>query len=314
MTSENPCERVSRKRTRCGRPADCPWGNYAQAIIAARDKMTPRRLTESFIEQLTPHLAINDVRKIYQRGKAERTYFVGPPLRVHGALQVFCIDSPRHDGLYGVPMIYYAFATRRPESYVNHPNMILPQMRDYEHSELAEEFACANWPEELVWDDCKSVMCGFLIQPGPDFKRTAQFTCWSQGELLEMLAYDHEPTCEVIDDSLLEVAIWQPSMLELSVNHSSFTANFCSLCGGGIVKKKCTFCEAVFNMPFTSAPWPYALPQLVAAAYKWVGFDFKIAPIEARKAEHRAWAQPGYTPAIPNEFLGFGKQQRIIEL
>jgi hypothetical protein len=269
------------------------------------------------IELLAPHLAYADAAKIQRRGASgERTYFVGPPLRVHGAVQIYCIDATRFpDGLYGSPIIYHAYVARRPESFVNHPDIKrTARALTFDHLELAEEYACQHWGEELVWDDATSVMEGHLIKPGPDYVKVGTFTCWSRGEFPEMLAYDHEPVCEVIDDSILEISLWEPSRMELSVGRTPFAAYFCELCGGGVNDGNCTFCDAHFNMPRTSAPWPYALPRTAELAYKRVNYDFKIEPVEARKAEHRKWAEPGFVPQIPIEFLSHGKQQRSIEL
>jgi hypothetical protein len=257
------------------------------------------------------------VLEILNEATKKRTYFAGPPLRVHGAVQIFAIDNPVSEGgiYHGTPVVYHAYVWRRPESYVNHPELKdRVRLHALPHLEEAENYACQNWPEEMVWDDAESVMHGELVHPGPDFRRVGCFTGWSRGVFPEMLAYDHEPTCEVLDDSITEISLWGPARAELACGRQPFASYFCSLCGGGIKESKCTFCDGTFNMPHTAAPWPYALPRIVSLAYEQCGYKWTIPTVEARKAEHRVWAEPGYVPEIPIEFRHFGKQQRSIEL
>jgi hypothetical protein len=312
MSTDNPWNQL--KRGREG-PDESPWGDYAGALIGLRSPGCTE-LSDDNISALAPHLAWDDVEHIRNQGQLRRTYFIGPPLRVHGAVQVFCIDSARaDDGVYGVPFIYHALVGRRPESFINHPDIKKTARKlQYPYMEEAEDFACQHWPDEMVWDDCTSVLEGRLINPGPDYVKVAEFTAWSQGDFPDMLYGNYEPVCEIVDDSLLEVSLWEPSRMELTVGHKPYLANFCALCGGGIDDGSCSFCDAKFNMPATSPSWPYALPRTIEMAYKRVNYDFKIEPIEARKAEHRKWAEPGFVPEIPIEFLSLGKQQRSIEL
>lgn len=291
-----------------------PWREYVDAMVGLATLVVTKP-SYANIERLAPHMSPDEIEKIYRRGLTERTYFAGPPLRVHGALQIFCIDRARIGNVYGEPTIYHAYVIRRPESFVNHPaimraaeNVKFPWMED------AEDYACEHWPDEMIWDECKSVMAGYMVTPGPHCERVVEFIAWSAGQFPEMLAYDHEPVCEIIDDSLEEVSVWQPTCFEMSVGHLPFVANFCTLCGGGVAGNRCSFCDCVFNMPTISVQWPYALPRSAENALRIVDYEFKIEPVEARKAEHRKWAKPGYVPAIPTEFLALGKQYRSIDL
>lgn len=294
------------------------WSIYAANILAIKQDHTPTLLR---INDLAPHLPPDVIAKIYHRGvtKRLRTYFCGPPLKVHGALQVFCIDSRlAKSGLYSEPIVYHAFVQRRPVSYINHPEIKAAALEpEFEGYELAEEYACTHWPDDMTYDESSAVMVWHLVPVLPtDGPMTV--TAWLGDSYPEVLSDGSEPGCELLDDSLFEISAWEPVAHEMSAGHVKHAGFACRHCGGGIVRRQecyyCLYCEAVSSLSPTTPNWPYALPRTAADTFENIGHKFLVPTLEARKAEHRTWAASNYLPVLPPEYKNYNKQRRSLEL
>lgn len=292
------------------------WAKYCDAIVTIRRKSVP--VEASIISALAPHISKGVARDLERAGTIGRTYFAGPPIRVHGALQLFAIDRAR--GFSGRPYIYHAGTARRRESLARSPRKddLLKRLNDpqFDYLELAEDYAATTWGDHLIWDESVSAIHGHLLVPGPDFITRRSFLAWSMAPYPTYFDFDWEPTCEILDDSLSDLQTWPPIMQEMTCGGDDYEyqAFFCELCGGPVAEKQCQFCDAQFNAPLIQADWRVALPSLAAVVLQADGHKFTIDPVEARKAEHRIWAMPGYVPEIPAELRVLGKQQRSIRL
>lgn len=324
VNDRNPCSEIFLPAQQLQRSAagsgsqdadkeDRLWGTYAQAISKIRTR--PCEFDLTILAELAPHLKkLSQLRSLYEKARdCGRLLFCGPPLRVHGALQVFGVQD-----VNGVLVVYHAYVYRRAVSYINDTKQqnTAREPLEFQHYEDAEEYACVSWPSELVWDSSESILHGILVEPGQRGESGVQFTAWIDDHVENVLRYTNEPTCEVLDDLMLDVAVWEPVRLELSTGYPSdkiILGHHCALCSAGITDNKCTFCEATFNL-HKPPQWEHPVPQLAVAAFVRSGHTFHCDPIEARKAKHREWAVQGFVPDVPLEYRNYGKQQRSVEL
>lgn len=307
--------------------------NRVTSLLNAGRVWNPRATD---ILALAPHLSEAEAEDILARdhGAPLRTYFIGPPLAVRGALQVYAIDYEATPARVGRPAtlrryLYYGFATRLKASYCARPMQdseqvpVNAQFRNWEYAERATDWAEINWHDQLSWDNCVSVVNGFLIAPAlPDapvpagYYPTATFIAWLGHAFAALTSDQSEPQCEVLNDSITAVSYHAAIQLELLGHHrAAATLYYCSLCGGGIgVGGKCDFCDTRYNGAAGEFERPYrtALPTKLQVAIPTHLKRFEHDPIEARKWEHRKWAASNYVP--PTRAGAHGREQRRIDL
>lgn len=302
-----------------------PWLRYADAIIKIRRE--PQVASVDLLQQLLAHIPGPDLLDLRDRALKRRIYVAGPPLRIHGANQIFCLERirgsiPGVEGLKNECLVYNAYVSRRKESFVKADYTHQPGNRTaFEWQETAEDFASVNWPEELVWDEGRCFLDGTIVKPGDEALPISTFTVMYNATWSDMERQANQrPLCDVRDSYVHTLAAWEPVQAEIRTGYENIRnspvirAQFCALCGGSIAEHRCTFCQAIFPKNKTYNNFGTPLPTEAAVAYQKIGIEFLIDPVEARKAAYREWATPGFIPEIPAEFQEYDKQHRSVHL
>ena len=285
------------------------------------------------VRAVAPHLTQAEARELLvgTRHRNARCYFVGPPLFVRGALQLYALDFDTTPPRVGKPpqrqlYMHYAYAARLKASYVARPLPSEQQVprdasfRLWAYAERATDWAEVNWHEQLHWDESQEYVEGFLLTPSVapvNWYVSTHFAAWLSRPLAAIEADDTEPPTEVLDDAILEISYSYPLRLEL-LGSSAATRPlyYCALCGGGIGDRgKCDFCDTIYAPRYLGEferPWHTALPTKALRALPDTAALFQCDPIEARKWEHRKWAASSYVPATRPG--AYGREHRSIDL
>ena len=265
------------------------WNFLSNDLPFGRPRLN---VNETDIARVAPHLDREEVRELLEQGKKERVAFVGPGLAIRGALHHYFLCP-----ISGTTMMYRSHAIRLKASYAcTQPprNLLEP---DLPYLERAVDFAEIHWGEELLWDRANDAVHGNIIPPPGSDQTTVEFVTLFEisiaGLLMDLAPL--EPVSETLDD--MSLGTYRPRFAaeEALGQRTPYPANFCGRCGGGLSQTKCSFCGMTYDFGgLTTSEWSMPLCLTMQEAAIGAKYKFEIDPIEARKAEHRAWAKSNF--------------------
>lgn len=237
---------------------------------------------------VAPHLDREEAAQLMQR-QGDRIDFIGPPLLIRGAEQVYSLQRRRNGRV-----LCWSGAYRRKESFalVDTPPGWRHAEADYR--ERVANYAELTYGEELHWDESRQIIDHHLHYPdGSVLIITAGYgRLWDE---MQMLSNGRCPFLQTLDDQLKVATLVSVAACEIRGGRTPMASNNCGLCGGP-VNVSCGWCAQVY--PNQRLEWHIPLHLGLLEATGMLDGKFKHDPIDPIKVHYAKWAASGATSRI----------------
>lgn len=257
---------------------------------------------------VAPHLTREEAVQLMQC-QEDRIDFIGPPLLIRGAAQVYSLQRRRNGRV-----LCWAGTYRRKESFnfvsdsllttpdgvwTGIPNSNADTSTGWRYVERDYQKRVADYAElfygrELYWDESRQIIDHHLHYPdGSVLIITAGYgQSWDE---MQMLSNGRCPFLQMLDDQLKVATLISVAACEIRGGRTPMVSNNCGLCGGP-VNVSCGWCAQVY--PNQRREWHIPLHRGLLEATGMLDGKFKHDPIDPIKVHYAKWAASGATSRI----------------
>ncbi|MDD4601925.1 MAG: hypothetical protein PHQ46_12900 [Negativicutes bacterium] len=272
--------------------------NKREAYLSALKRLPIDNPTPEDMAMLCPHLTVEEAVEAFTIGSGE---VACPPLKVRHSFQVIALRKERVDNFTGsesygkvIPKYLSLPFVRTDKSYADGRGQSID--KPYKHMGKAMAFAEANWGNELVLDDWKSIV-EFYVKDPTDLingrpRITAVFRVALSRDFNEIVAEDYsKPRSELLDDAISQIALNPFVSQEIRGRRGGFEEHNCAHCGAGLLVSSCVSCGHKFRDNGCRSGWYTPLSRKMVAFLRENGHKFAVDPEIAWAKERKSWEE-----------------------